>query len=118
MNHFSNEFCQMELYDRYVVLTINENVDLTLDKASILRDKLKEHYKSKDFVLISHRKYKHHVSADIYKYGQLTNMKGLAIVSGDNEERERAVIEQQLYGKSFTFFCNLEDAKSWAEGYF
>ncbi len=118
MKHFSNEFCQMQLYDQFVVLTLNENVDFTLDKASIIRDKLREHYKSKDFLMISHRKHTIHVAPDIYKQGQLSNMKGLAIVSSNDSERDQAIIEQQLYGKSFAFFNCLEEAKSWAEGYF
>ncbi|MEW7291786.1 hypothetical protein [Aquimarina sp. 2304DJ70-9] len=118
MEHFSNEFCQMQLYDQFVILTLNENVDFNLDKASVIRDKLRKHYKSADFLMISHRKYTIHVAPDIYKQGQLPNMKGLAIVSSNTKERDNAIIEQQLYGKSFTFFNNLEDAKSWAECYF
>ncbi|MDY8136322.1 hypothetical protein [Aquimarina sp. 2201CG5-10] len=118
MEPYSNEFCQMELYDRYTILIINENVNFTLEKATILRDKLRDYYKSKDFVMISYRKYKHDVSIDIYKQGQLPNMKGLAIVSSSDEERDKAIMEQPLYGKSFAFFNNLEGAKSWAEGYF
>ncbi|GAA4274160.1 hypothetical protein U6A24_21970 [Aquimarina gracilis] len=118
MKHFSNEFCEMQLYDQFVVLTINENIDLTLEKASIIRDKLTKFYKSKDFIMISNRKHKHNVSPQIYKEGQLSNMKGLAIVSTDNEERGKAEIEQSMYGRSFAFFTCLEEAKSWAEGYF
>ncbi len=118
MEHFSNEFCQMELYDQFVVLTINENESLTLDKASVIRDKLRSHYKSKDFLMISYRKYKHNISNKIYKQGQLPNMKGLAVVSSDDRERDKAVIEQSLYGKTFVFFSCIEEAKSWAEGYF
>ncbi len=118
MKHFSNEFCEMQLYDQFVVLSINENIDLTLEKASIIRDKLRKFYNSKDFIMISHRKHQHNVSPKIYKQGQLDNMKGLAIVSENIEERGKAVIEQSMYGKSFAFFSCLEKAKSWAEGYF
>ncbi len=118
MQHFSNEFCQIEFYDQFVVLVINENVNLTLEKASEIRNKLREHYKSKDFLMITHRKFKHHVSQEVYKQGQLPNMKGLAIVSNDLEERDKAITEQPLYGRSFAFFKDLEEAKSWAEGYF
>ncbi len=118
MEKYSNEFCQMELHDHYAILTINENEDLTLKKANVIREKLREYYKTKDFLMISHRKFKHTVSTEIYKKGQLDTMKGLAIVSSNNEERDKAIIEQQLYGKSFVFFKTLEEAKSWAQGYF
>ncbi len=118
MEHFSNEFCQMQLYDRFVILVINENVTLTLEKASKVRQKLREYYKSQDFLMISHRKYDHDVSPEVYKQGQLDNMKGLAIVSNSEKERDRAISEQPLYDRSFVFFTCLEEAKSWAEGYF
>lgn len=118
MEHFTNEFCEIELHDKFSILTVNENVDFTLHKASIIREKLRDYYKSKDFIMISYRKYKHEISSEIYKKGQLDNMKGIAIVSSDNKERDKAIIEQPLYGKSFTFFSTLEEAKSWAKSFF
>ncbi|PKV50949.1 hypothetical protein ATE84_3018 [Aquimarina sp. MAR_2010_214] len=118
MEHFINDFCQIELYDQYAILTINENVDFTINKASILRNKLRQHYEAKDFIMISHRKFEHKVSPDIYKQGLLNNMIGLAIVSSNDKERDKATIEQPLYGKSFAFFNTLEEAKSWAKSFF
>ncbi|MBQ0733076.1 hypothetical protein [Aquimarina celericrescens] len=118
MEDFSNEFCQMQLYERFVVLTVNENVNFTLEKASVVRNKLSSYYESADFLMISYRKHKHKVSPEIYKQGLLPNMKGLAVVSSNDEERDQAIIEQPLYEKSFVFFSCLEDAKSWAKGYF
>ncbi|MEW7277136.1 hypothetical protein ABW636_00905 [Aquimarina sp. 2201CG1-2-11] len=118
MKHFSNEFCELELFEHYVVVTIQENVNFTLEKATVIRDKLRKYYKSKHFILISNRKFNHTVSYDIYKHGALSNMKGIAIVSTNCEERNKALKEQPLYGKSFTFFDSVEDAKSWAETFF
>ncbi|WP_438423298.1 hypothetical protein [Aquimarina macrocephali] len=118
MEHFSNEFCKIDLYDQYVILTINENVNFTLNKASILRDKLRKHYETEGFVMISHRKFEHKVSPEIYKQGLLNNMRGLAIVSSNDKERDKAIMEQPLYGKSFAFFNTLEEAKSWAKSFF
>ncbi len=118
MEHFSNEFCQIALYDQFAILTLNENINLTLEKASIIRNKLREHFKSKDFLMINYRKHKNEISTEVYERGQLSNMKGLAIVSDDNEERNKAFTEQHLYDKSFVFFSTIEEAKSWAENYF
>jgi len=118
MKHFSNEFCEMQLFDRFVILTVNENVDFTLEKASIIRDTLLDFYKSKYFVMITNRKNNHSISPNIYKKGLLDTMKGLAVVSTNDKERERAINEQNLYGGSFAFFTDLEEAKSWAQAYF
>lgn len=118
MEHFSNEFCELDLFDHYVVVTVRENVDFTINKASIIRNQLRKYYKSKQFILISNRKYNHNFSTDVYKQGTLSNMKGIAIVSNSCEERAKAITEQPLYGKSFTFFDCLDKAKSWAETFF
>ncbi|WP_103865614.1 MULTISPECIES: hypothetical protein [Aquimarina] len=118
MERFSYEFCQIELHDQYAILTIDENVNFTLSKASIIRDRLRKFYKSRDFIMISYRKFDHKVSPDIYTKGLLPNMKGLAIVSHNNKERDNAIIEQPLYGKPFVFYNSLEEAKSWAESFF
>jgi hypothetical protein len=118
MEHFSNEFCQIFLYDQYAILIISKNVDFTLDKASIIRNKLREYYNTKSFIMISYRKFKHNVSPDVYQQGGLSNMKGLAIVSSSNDERDKAFTEQSLYGKSFAFFNTIEEAKFWAKSFF
>ncbi|MCK8520612.1 hypothetical protein M0D21_03475 [Aquimarina sp. D1M17] len=118
MQHFSNEFCKIDFYNQFVILVINENVNFTLDKASVIREKLREHYQTRDFLMISYRKFNHNVSEEVYKQGQLPNMKGLAVVSDKKEERDKALIEQQLYGRSFVFFTCIDEAISWAEGYF
>lgn len=118
MEHFSNDFFQVDLYDQYAILTIHENVDFSLNRASILRDKLKKHYESKGFIMISHRKFEHKTSPEIYKQGVLDNMKGLAIVSSKTKERDKAILEQPLFGKSFAFFSTLEEAKAWAKSFF
>ena len=108
----------MELYAKYVILTIYEEVELNLAKASVIRQKLSEAFKDNDFLMISNRKFKHTVTNEVYRKGHLANMKGLAIVSDSEEEREKAINEQKMYNKSFAFFKELDDAKSWAESFF
>ena len=118
MELFTNDFCNLEMHSRYVVLTLNENTNFTLDKATIVRERLSKHYKSSNFVLISYRKFKHNISLDIFEKGQLTNMKGLAVVSTKAEEKNIALLHQERFGKSFAFFDSLEEAKTWAQDYF
>ncbi len=118
MELFTNDFCQIEFYSSFVIIVIKENTLFTLDKATSVRKKLRSYYKKNDFVLITHRKYKHEVAEEVYKQGQLHTMKGLAIVSSCADERDKAMQEQQLYDKSFAFFETIEEAKSWATAYF
>ncbi len=118
MELFTNDFCNLELYDRFVIVTVSKDILFTLDKANIIRKKLSSHFKNRNFVLISNRKNNHIISEDVYKEGLLSNMKGLAIVSSEKTERDRATIEQKLFDKSFVFFETIDEAKSWAEAYF
>ena len=114
----STEFYEMQLHDAYAILIILENQQFTLAKANQIRKELVDFYGKKNFVLINYRKHPHYTSEEIYKQGQLQNMKGLAIVSELKTGRDKALIEQKLYDKSFTFFSNLDEAISWAQNYF
>ncbi|WP_271783580.1 hypothetical protein [Aquimarina algiphila] len=112
------KFYELEFYNSFVIVTIFKDVLLTLNKANIVREEIKSYYKSKDFIMITNRKFRHEVSDEVFRQGQPSNMRGLAIVSKEKTERDIALIQQKLYDKSFAFFTTLEEAKSWAEGYF
>ncbi|GAA0722788.1 hypothetical protein GCM10009430_25530 [Aquimarina litoralis] len=114
----TTDFCTIELYEKFAIITVNKGITFTLEKANIIRKELRSFYKDKKFVLISNRLNNHEVSIDVYKQGQLSNMKGLAIVSKEKTDRDKALEEQKLFDKSFVFFDCLEEAKSWAISYF
>ena len=118
MVEVKTDFCKIEFYNRYVIVTFNENIFVNLPKAQEVRNKFREYYGNKDFVLITNRKYQHQVAEEVYEQGQLKNMKGLAIVSDKRTERDKAMSEQKLFDKSFVFFNTLEEAISWADTYF
>ena len=112
------DFCDIELYHSYVIITIHKDIDLCLTRASVIRELLQNHFGQTPFVMISNREYKHTVQPEVYRKGQLKNMKGLAIVSTQKTERDQALIDQKMFDKSFAFFHDMETAKSWASDYF
>ncbi|WP_299439398.1 hypothetical protein [uncultured Aquimarina sp.] len=118
MELHTTDFCTIEFYEKFAVITVNKDVILTLNKANSIRKKLRSYYNGQNFIMITNRKNSHEVSTEVYKQGQLSNMKGLAIVSKEKTERDKAIIEQKLFDKSFAFFESLEEAKSWAKSYF
>jgi hypothetical protein len=89
-----------------------------LSKANILRSKFVEVFKNQEFVLITDRSLYHDIDLRIYKDRRLRNMKGLAIVSQNPVERDRALKEQALFDDSFAFFERLDDAIHWAGAFF
>ncbi|RZS90674.1 hypothetical protein [Aquimarina brevivitae] len=118
MKTFSNDFCELAMHTNYVIVVIQEGVDLDLSKALIIKEILEQNYQDREFLMISYRKNRHKIDAQVYKKGLLENMKGLAVVSPFEEEKTVASQEQKLYDKSFVFFDSLDDAESWANHYF
>lgn len=112
------DFCELSIYAKYAILKVFENVRYDLEKATIVHQKFQEFFQNKPFVLITERNFKHEVDFSLYKSNTLQNIEGLAIVSANPEERERAVLEQPLFNKSFAFFEQLTEAQNWAEAFF
>ncbi|PVW15654.1 hypothetical protein [Marixanthomonas spongiae] len=114
----NTDFCELHLYTKYAILKVFENVFYDVEKATIVQRKFQDFFENKPFVLISDRNIKHEVDFKLYKSNTLQNIEGLAIVSANPEERERAVLEQPHFSKSFAFFEKLGDAQNWAEAFF
>ncbi|MGB3342310.1 MAG: hypothetical protein WBA61_00225 [Aequorivita sp.] len=113
-----SDFCELCLYENYAILRVYENQHLDLVKNDWIREKYREHFGNKEFVVVADRRFHHTPDLNIYKDGKMKTKKGLAIVSSMKEERERALVEQKLFPHSFTFFNSLEDACSWAKHFF
>lgn len=101
--------------DKYVIAEAYEGVTIDNDRVNETLKIIFDHYKGKDFTLISHRKNQYTVDIDVYNQKMMKKLIALAIVSGDNSVKEKAVVEQLAFNKSFAFFENLEDAIGWAE---
>lgn len=114
----ASDFCELFLHENYAILRVFKNQYLDLEKNDWIRKQYKEHFGNREFVVVADRRYHHTLDLDIYKNGKMKTKKGLAIVSSMEEERERALVEQQLFPHSFAFFNSLEDAKSWAKHFF
>ncbi len=113
-----SEFCELYLFENYSLLRVFENQHLDEEKNNWIRSNYKAHFGSKPFVVIADRSYRHTIDMNIYKNGKMRNKKGFAIVSTEESERERALIEQKLFPRSFAFFDDLESARAWAESFF
>jgi len=115
---FNTDFYELLLYDNYGVLCIKENTFLDFSKAKFIRSHCKNHFKNREYVLIHDRKFKHEIDLELFRKGVSPYLKGMAIVSSDDNEKERAITEQTLFDRSYAFFNNMNDAKSWAESFF
>jgi hypothetical protein len=112
-----SDFCELYLYDTYSILRVFENQHIDIEKNDWIRANYKAHFGKRPFVVIADRRYPHTLDLDIYKNGKMRNKKGMAIVSTQETEKERALVEQKLFPHSFAFFDNLENARAWAQSF-
>ena len=114
----TTEFCELQLFDRYAILKAFENQWIDHSKTNTLIALFENHFRQNEFVLISDRSNVHQIDLNVYKQSKLPTLKGIAVVSAEPKERDRAMQEQSLFDKSFAFFERLDDAVHWANGFF
>ncbi|WP_339757358.1 hypothetical protein [uncultured Winogradskyella sp.] len=110
------DFCKMSIYDNYVVVVINEGVNLTPNHNSVLVEVTENHFSEKPFVYITHRINSYSVDPKIYfETSKIENLKGFAVVSSNYQAKINAQIEQMFFNKPFEIFTNIEEAFNWAD---
>lgn len=109
-------FCTIDVYDNFVISTINKGFHLTPDKNKILEDIANEYFSDKLFAYISHRKYSYSVDPSIYiQTSKIKNMVGMAVVAKAPLAKGNAEIEKLFLDKPFEIFTDLDDAIAWAK---
>lgn len=111
------EFYKMEFYDSYVILEGIGEFVVDSARAKETLQLIIDHFKGRDFVIISNRTSNYTLTPDAYSSSLFKKVKGIAVVSKNEETRENALFEQVKFNSSFAFFENLEDAKRWAESF-
>ncbi len=115
---FDYPFGQAQCFDRYVYFELKKLEVLTSDMSKQIMTDIDGFYKNGKYVFISHRRFTLAVQSDSYKYVNAKKMIGVAIVGDGEDPTENLIEEQSLYGGSFAFFKNKEQAISWAETFF
>lgn len=112
----SFDFCDMSIYNNYLVVIMKEGVNITPKHNSVLIEVTKNHFSDKPFVYITHRIHSYSVDPKIYfETSKIINLKGFAVVSRNYKAKLNAKIEQMFFNKPFEIFTKLEDAVTWAE---
>ncbi len=109
-------FCDMFIYSNYMVVTMNEGVNITPAHNDVLLNVVDTYFKNKKFVYISHRIRSYSVDPAIYKEtSKIDNLAGFAVVSKDYKAKSNAEIEKLFLHKPFEIFDGLEEAITWAQ---
>lgn len=106
----------MEVYENYVVVVMNEGVNLTPSHNEMLLEVTSTYFSDRPFVYITHRVNSYSVDPKIYyETAKIKNLIGLAVVSGDYKAKFNAKIEKMFFNKPFEIFTKMEDAVNWAK---
>jgi hypothetical protein len=109
------DFCNVSIYDNYMVVVINEGVTVLLKHNNILAELAKDYFENKPFVYITHRLNSYSVDPNIYiETSKIDNLRGFAVVSKDYKARSNAEVEKMFLSKPFGIFSELEEAYEWA----
>ncbi|WP_296384167.1 hypothetical protein [Winogradskyella sp.] len=110
------DFCDMTVYDNYVVVVIKEGVNVTPHYNDVLIEVTNTYYSNKPFVYITHRINSYSVDPKIYfETSKIENLKGFAVVSKEYKAKVNAEIEKMFFNKPFEIFGVLDDAIAWAK---
>jgi hypothetical protein len=110
------DFCDMTIYDNYVVVVMKEGVNITPAHNTVLQEVTATYFKNKPYVYITHRVNSYSVDPKIYyETVKIENLKGFAVVSSNYQAKINAQIEKMFFAKPFEIFTKLDDALEWAK---
>lgn len=109
------DFCDMHIYDNYLIVIMNEGVTIIPAHNQILLNVAETYFNSKRFVYISNRLNSYAVNPTVYlETSKIENLKGFAVVSKDYKAKSNAEIEKLFLDKPFEIFDSIEKAVEWA----
>jgi hypothetical protein len=114
----SLDFCEITIYDKYLVVVMNEGINITPKHNKVLVEVTKTHFSKTPFVYITNRINSYSVDPKIYlETAKIENLKGFAVVSENYKAKVNAQIEKMFYNKPFEIFTKLDDAFNWADNF-
>ncbi|MEO6346829.1 MAG: hypothetical protein ABIO60_02875 [Aquaticitalea sp.] len=109
------DFCEMHIYDNYLVVVMNEGITVTPDQNQVLLNVSETYFKNKNFVYITHRLHSYAVDPAIYfETAKIENLLGFAVVSKDFKAKSNAEVEKLFFKKPFEIFDTVKEAVAWA----
>lgn len=108
------DFCEMQIYDSYVIVTINEGITISPKHNIELNNVVETYFINKKFVYISNRINSYAVDPSTYiETSKIKNLKGFAVVSKDYKAKSNAEVEKLFLTKPFEIFNDMTKAIAW-----
>ncbi len=110
------DFCEMHIYDNYMVVTMNDGVTIGVEHNKTLINVADTYYKNKPFVYITHRINSYSVDPAVYREtSKINNLVGFCVVSKNYLAKSTAQIEKLFLNKPFEIFDTLKEAIEWSK---
>lgn len=110
-------FGELSFHEHYMIAVMNEGITVSIELNAELYDLARNHFGSKNFVYITHRKNSYSVDPNIYfETSKIKNLIGFAVVLGDSVIIDNTDFERSFISIPFKAFNSLDDAKVWADG--
>ena len=115
-DRLSLDFCDIHIYENYMVVTMNTGVNITTFHNKVLLKIANTYFNNKQFVYITHRINSYSVDPAVYKeVSKIDNLAGFSVVSKNFMAKSTAQIEKLFLAKPFEIFDTLPEAISWAQ---
>ena len=110
------DFGVVNLYDNYLITTVNAGEHLTPAHNTILVNLANDYFSNKPFVYLTHRKYSYSVDPAIYlETSKIKNLAGFGVIAEVPVSKGNAQVEKLFLNKPFEIFDTLDDALVWAK---
>src|SRR5690606_32903290 len=99
------DFCEMHIYDNYLIVIMNEGVTISSTHNQTLLNVAETYFANKNFVYVSYRLKSYSVNPAVYfETSKIENLCGFAVVSKDYKAKSNAEIEKLFFNKPFEIF--------------
>lgn len=110
------DFCEIEIHDDYIIVTMNEGLTVLPKHNAVLVHVVDTYFRNREFVYITHRINSYAVDPTTYfETSKISNLRGFAVVSKGYKAKANAEVEMLFFTKPYKIFDDLEEATQWAE---
>ncbi|MDC8004109.1 hypothetical protein POV27_08595 [Aureisphaera galaxeae] len=108
------DFVQVEIYDQYALLTIQEGIVFDLPKLGSLFEVFEQYYPDKPFGYISDRKFDFSVNPTCYlEVSNHPRLMSIAVLCHTESSYNTAQFEKAFYKRPFGVFYSMEECEAW-----
>ncbi len=110
------DFATLELFDNYIISTINEGVAFDLPHLEKFSEIFNTHYAGKPYVSIANRRYDYTINPTCLLQADLfSNLLGIGVVYYTQSALETVHFEKNFYKGTLEAFSSLEECLSWTQ---